>query len=184
MIPQLLAAWRLRCAACGWYGIIANMQRFDFKTFILILGAALLGAVWAIYNRGLVPRLGNEDQLRAQTWVIFATPFATFWGWFVARRGERLWAAAVCFCIYFFAPFVAARYESCAVVWAHYGPLGCFTATNEARDIAKQAGHVIYFQAIVIIHLLAAIAVALRRALSRSTIQTRLPHAEGEPSKL
>src|SRR5215217_4289533 len=129
------------------------MPRFDIRTFILILGAALIGAAWAIYNRGLaLPLLG---QLRAQTWVIFATPFATFWGWFFARRGERLWAAAVCFCIYFFAPFVAARYESCAVVWARYGPLGCFTATNEARDAAKQAGHMIYFQAIVIIHLLA-----------------------------
>jgi len=166
------------------YGIITNMKRFDLKTFILILGAALLGAAWAIYNRELVPTLGYDAQLRAQTWVIFATPFATFWGWFFARRGERLSAAAVCFCIYFFAPFVAARYESCAVVWAQYGPLGCFTATNEAREAAKQIGHAIYFQAIVIVHVLAAIVVALRRALSRSTIPTRLPHAEGEPSQL
>jgi hypothetical protein len=147
------------------------MSRFDLKTFGMILGAALLGAAWAIYNRGVATSLGVEAQLRAQTWVIFATPFATFWGWFLARRGERLWAAGVCFCIYFFAPFVAARYESCAVVWAQYGPLGCFTATNEAREAARVAGHAIYFQAIVILHLLAAAAVALRRALSRSTIQ-------------
>jgi hypothetical protein len=160
------------------------MKRFDLKTFVLILGAALLGAAWAIYNRAIVPTLDGDAQLRAQTWVIFATPFATFWGWFFARRGERLWAAAVCFCIYFFAPFVAARYESCAVVWAQFGPLGCFTATNEAREAAKQAGHVIYFQAIVIIHVLAALVVALRGALSRSTIPTRLPHAGGEPSQL
>jgi len=160
------------------------VSRFDLKTFILILGAALLGAAWAIYNRGLVPALGYDDQLRAQTWVIFATPFAMFWGWFFARRGERLWAAGVCFCIYFFAPFVAARYESCAVVWAQYGPLGCFTATNEARNAAQASGHVIYFQAIVIIHLLAALVVALRRALSRSTIPPHLPQAEGEPSNV
>ena len=160
------------------------MNRFNIKTFILILGASLLGAAWAIYQRGLVPALGYDDQLRAQTWVIFATPFATFWGWFFARRGERLLAAAVCFCIYFFAPFVAARYESCAVVWSQFGALGCFTATNEAREAAKQAGHVIYFQAIVIVHVIAALVVALRGALSRSTIQTQFPHAEGEPSQL
>ncbi|HEU5100205.1 MAG TPA: hypothetical protein VFU22_14350, partial [Roseiflexaceae bacterium] len=112
------------------------MSRFDIRSFILIFGAALLGAAWAIYNRGLVPSLPLQAQLRAQTWVIFATPFATFWGWFFARRYERLWAAAICFCIYFFSPFVAARYESCAVVWAQYGPAGCFTATGPARDLA------------------------------------------------
>lgn len=159
-------------------------SRFDLKTFLMIFGAALAGAAWAIYNRAIVPSLSYDDQLRAQTWVIFATPFAMFWGWFFARRGERLWAAGVCFCIYFFAPFVAARYESCAVVWAQYGPLGCFSATNEARDAAKQAGHAVYFQAIVIIHLLAALVVALRRALTRSTIPAHVPQIEGEPSQL
>jgi hypothetical protein len=158
------------------------MSRFDLRTFILILGAALLGAAWAIYNRGLTPTLDPQAQLRAQVWVIFATPFATFWGWFVARRAERLWAAAICFCIYFFAPFVAARYESCAVVWAQFGPAGCFTATAEARDLSSQIGHAIYFQAVVIIHMLAALAVALQRSLSRSTIPTLFPQTEGEPS--
>ena len=158
------------------------MTRFDLKTFSIIFGAALLGAAWAVYNRGLAPGLGAEEQLRAQTWVIFATPFAIFWGWFFARRGERLWAAGICFCIYFFAPFVAARYESCAVLWAQYGPIGCFTATNEAREAARVAGHVIYFQAIVIVHLLAALLVALQRALSRSTIPLRFPHPE--PDKM
>jgi hypothetical protein len=158
------------------------MSRFDLRTFILILGAALLGAAWAIYNRGLVPALDPEPQLRARVWVIFATPFAMFWGWFFARRAERLWAAAICFCIYFFAPFVAARYESCAVVWSQFGISGCFTATAAARDAARASGHAIYFQAIVIIHLLAALGVALQRALSRSTIHAQLPHPEGEPS--
>ncbi|MEP7188709.1 MAG: hypothetical protein ABI901_05865, partial [Roseiflexaceae bacterium] len=84
------------------------MPRFDFRTFILILGAALIGAAWAIYNRGIASSLPLLGQLRAQTWVIFATPLATFWGWFFARRAERLAAAAICFCVYFFAPFVAA----------------------------------------------------------------------------
>ena len=154
------------------------MPRFDIRCFILIFGAALLGAAWAIYNRGLVPSLPLQGQLRAQTWVIFATPFATFWGWFFARRAERLWAAAICFCIYFFAPFVAARYESCAVVWAQYGLAGCFIATGPARDLAGAIQHAIYFQAIVIVHLLAALAVALQRALSRSRMPERLPQPE------
>jgi hypothetical protein len=159
------------------------MARFDLRTFILIFGAALLGAAWAIYNRTLVPSLDIEGQLRARVWVIFATPFATFWGWFFARRGERLWAAAICFCIYFFAPFVAARYESCAVVWAQYGPAGCFTATTEARTIASQIAHAVYFQAIVIIQALAALAVALQRSLSRSTIQTPSVQESGARSQ-
>ncbi|HNP70583.1 MAG TPA: hypothetical protein PLO33_07770 [Kouleothrix sp.] len=148
------------------------MARFDLKTFVLIFGAALLGAGWAIVNRGAAPDLGIDERLRAQTWVIFATPFATFWGWFFARRGERLWAAGVCFCIYFFAPFLAARYESCAVVWGQHGPLGCFTATAEARDLANSAKHAIYFQAVVVVHIAAALGLALQRALSRSTIPT------------
>jgi hypothetical protein len=158
------------------------MSRFDIRSFILIFGAALLGAAWAIYNRGLVPSLPLQAQLRAQTWVIFATPFATFWGWFFARRAERLWAAAICFCIYFFAPFVAARYESCAVVWAQYGPAGCFTATGPARDLAAASQHAVYFQAIVIIHILAALGVASQRALSRSRMPVRLPQPQGEPT--
>ena len=158
------------------------MSRFDIRSFILIFGAALLGAAWAIYNRGLVPSLPLQGQLRAQTWVIFATPFATFWGWFFARRAERLTAAAICFCIYFFTPFVAARYESCAVVWLQYGPAGCFTATGAARDLAGASQHAIYFQAVVILHILAALIIALQRALSRSRIPVRLPQTQGEPT--
>jgi hypothetical protein len=158
------------------------MPRFDLRTFILIAGAALIGAAWAIYNRDLVPSLPLQGQLRAQAWVIFATPFATFWGWFFARRAERLQAAALCYCIYFFAPFVAARYESCALVWAQYGPAGCFTATGPARDLAGASQHAIYFQAIVIVHLLAALIVSLQRALSRSRMPVQLPQPQGEPT--
>jgi hypothetical protein len=154
------------------------MPRFDWRTFVLIFGAALLGAAWAIYNRGLAASLDTEARQRAQVWVIFAIPFATFWGWFVARRGERLLAAAICFCVYFFAPFLAARYESCAVVWAQYGPAGCFTATAEARQLASEIAHAIYFQAIVVVHLVAALALALQRALTRSTMPGQLPRPE------
>jgi hypothetical protein len=158
------------------------LRRFDLRTFTLIFGAALLGLGWAIYNRGLTRFPYPESQFHALVWVIFAIPFATFWGWFVARRAERWWAAFVCFCIYFFSPFVAARYESCTVVHGVFDLRDCFSATTQAQQAAASNGHQIYFAAILVVHLLAALAVALHRALSRSTIPAQLPLPEGEPS--
>jgi len=158
-------------------------QRFDFRTFIAIMGAALLGGVWAIYNRQLTHYPYDPvTEFRPLVWVIFATPFATFWGWFIARRTERWWAAFVCFCIYFFSPFVAARYESCAVLQGSFDLSDCFFATSQAQEAANNNGHAIYFQAVVIINLLAALAVALHRAASRSTMPEQLPIPEREPS--
>jgi hypothetical protein len=160
----------------------AIIKRFELRTFILILGAALLGAAWAIYNRGLTnPPNAPEREFRPLVWVIFATPFATFWGWFIARRAERWWAAFVCFCIYFFSPFVAARYESCTVLQGHFSLSDCFLNTAQAQEAANNSGHVIYFQAVVIVNLLAALAVALHRAQSRSTISEQPPVPDGEP---
>lgn len=158
-------------------------RHFDIRTFILIMGAALIGVVWAVYNRGLAaPPYDPSSEFRPLVWVIFATPFATFWGWFAARRAERWWAAFVCFCIYFFSPFVAARYESCTVLQGRFSLSDCFLATAQAQEAANASGHIIYFQVIVIIHLLAALAVALHRALTRSTISEQMPVPEGEPS--
>ena len=144
---------------------------------MLIFGAALIGAGWAIYNRDHVSYPYRDDEFRPLVWVIFATPFATFWGWFFARRLERWWAAFICFCIYFFSPFIAARYESCAVITGSFDLTSCFIATADAQQKANSSGHVIYFQVIVIVHLLTALAVALHRAFRRSTIpeQTLLP---------
>jgi len=160
-------------------------RRFDAWTFVLIMGAALLGAAWAIYNRGLTsPPYDLSREAQPLVWVIFATPFATFWGWFVARRAERWWAAFVCFCIYFFSSFVAARYESCTVLQGHFSLSDCFFATTQAQEAANSSGHVIYFQVVVIIHLLAALAVALQRALSRSTIPEQVLVPDGEPLNL
>src|SRR5690348_1458303 len=154
-------------------------KRFDLRTFILISGAALFGAAWAIYNRSLTdyPYDLSKDA-RPLVWVIFATPFATFWGWFAARRSERWWAAFVCFCIYFFSVFVAARYESCTVLQGRFSLGDCFFATAQAQEQANNSGHVIYFSVIVIIHLMAALAVALHRALTRSTILEQMPVPE------
>lgn len=146
-------------------------KRFDTRTFLLIMGAAVLGAVWAIYNRSLTePPYDPGREFRPLVWVAFATPFATFWGWFFARKAERWWAAFVCFCIYFFSPFVAARYESCTVLQGYFSLADCFVNTAQAQEAANNSGHVIYFQVIVVIHLIAALIVALHRARSRSTI--------------
>jgi hypothetical protein len=154
-------------------------RRFDLRTFLLVMGAALLGAAWAIYNRNQAqPPYDPEKDFRPLVWVIFATPFATFWGWFVARRAERWWAAFVSFCIYFFSVFVAARYESCTVLQGHFSLSDCFFATAQAQEAANNNGHIIYFGAVVAIQALAALALALHRALSRSTIPAQLPLPE------
>jgi len=154
-------------------------KHFDRRTFVLIMVAGAVGAAWAIYNRSLAsyPYDPGKD-FRPLVWVIFATPFAAFWGWFAARRAERWWAAFVCFCIYFFSPFVAARYESCTVLQGRFSLSDCFFATAQAQEAANNNGHTIYFGAIVIIQLLAVLAVALHRALSRSTMPEQLPTPE------
>lgn len=144
---------------------------FDIRTFFLIAGAALLGALWAVYNRSLaMPPPYTEADYRPLVWVYFAVPFFAFWGWFVARRAERWWAAFVCFCIYFFAPFVAARYESCVVAQGSFSLRSCFLETTQAQELANAQGHVVFFQVLVIVQVIAALVVALQRARNRSTM--------------
>lgn len=156
-------------------------RRFDLRTFAMIFGAAIIGALWANYNRELAPTLATEDSYQPRVWVIFATPFAMFLGWFAARRTERWIAAFVCFCVYFFSPFVAARYESCAVLTGGFNLSNCFLATSSAQDAARGSGHILYFQTIIVVHLIAALVIALRQARSRSTIQEQTPLAQHEP---
>jgi cytochrome bd-type quinol oxidase subunit 2 len=123
---------------------------FDWKTFGLIAGATLLGAIWAYYNLASTEGSRAESQFRALIWTIFGTPFATFWGWFFARRRERWLALFVSFCIYFFSVFVAARVETLIV----------------DRETAQAQGHVIYFHAVIIINLIAGLAAAVQRGLA------------------
>mgnify|MGYP003379636599 CR=1 FL=1 len=149
------------------------MARFDLRTFLLMLISALAGAAWAVYNRGLTSFPYEEAELRPLVWVIFATPLALFLGWFFARRQERWWAAFVCFCVYFFTPFIAQRYESCTVVSNSFSLADCFVATAKAQQLAAENGHAIYFSSIVIIQVLAAVAIALHRALKHSTINSQ-----------
>lgn len=161
--------YHLRRAQCA---IIAAMhiRRFDLCAFLPILGGALLGAAWALYNRGQVQPPYNEGELRPLVWSIFATPLGTLLGWLAARWRERWWALFTCFCVYFFSPFVAARYESCTVVHGRFDLVSCVTQTGEAQRLADANGHAIYFQAIVAIQIAAALAIALHRALAGDTI--------------
>jgi hypothetical protein len=124
-------------------------RRFDTRTAAIIIGAALVGAAWAYYNYVSTGGQRGEPQLRPLVWAIFATPFATFLGWLAARRREGWLAAYVCFCIYFFTPFVGARIESLVM-----------DATQ-----AEAEGHWIYFHAVIVLNLLAALAVAVWRGL-------------------
>jgi hypothetical protein len=160
-----------------------HTRRFDVLTFALMLGAAIIGALWANYNRqlagSLVAQKAIEEAQKPLVWSIFAIPFALFIGWFIARRREVWWALFICFCIYFFSTFVAARYESCTVLRGSFDLGSCFTATAEAQEAARVSGHVLYFQAILVIQLGAACVVALRQALTRSTIPEHAPVVAG-----
>lgn len=159
-------------------------NKLNLRTFGIIIGATLLGAAWALYNRGLAVRPYDEAAYRALIWVVFATPFAMFWGWLLARPAERWAALLVSASIYFFAPFVAARYESCAVVRDGFSLVSCFADTQAAQQLANDNGHALYFQAIVVIHLLAGLAVALHRALDRSTMpSTHFAHRGSESER-
>jgi hypothetical protein len=157
--------------------------RFDIRTFLLIFGAALIGAAWATYNRDYVNAPYQEHEFAPLVWIIFATPFATFLGWLIARRSEGWWAAFVCFCIYFFSPFIAARYESCTVTTNSFNLANCFINTAAAQEAANSNGHEIYFQVVVVVHVLAALVVALHRSLRRSTMQQQAPLPQPEPSR-
>ncbi len=156
------------------------MARFDVRTFLLIFGAACVGAVWATYQRSTTAPPYGEAQIPALIWTVFATPFAMFWGWFLARRAERWWAAFVCFCIYFLSPFVAARYETCVVVRGSFDLISCFTDTAQALALANASGHRIYFESIVVLQLIAALVTALQRSVKRRTMSDALLRQFGE----
>ncbi len=153
--------------------------RIDIRTLILLIAASLAGAAWATYNRSLTSPPYDPNQFRPLVWVIFATPFALFIGWFLARKTERWWAAFVCFTLYFFSPFVAQRYESCTIVSGGFSLSDCFLATEQAQQLSNAAGHVIYFQVIVIIQVIAAIMIAFHRALHPSS-----PEVQSNPQPL
>lgn len=121
----------------------------DWRTLSLMLIAALVGAAWALFNFASTGGERGEAELRPLIWTIFATPFALFLGWTLARRTEVWLAALTCFCLYFFTVFVAARLESLAL-----GP-----------EEAAATHHTMYFTSVVWLHLASALVLALWRAL-------------------
>jgi hypothetical protein len=159
--------------------------RLDLRTLIALVAATLVGAAWATYQRGLAIPPYDESELRPLVWVIFATPFALFIGWFFARSTERWWAAFVCFCLYFFSPFVAQRYESCTIVSGGFSLSDCFLATAQAQQLSNAAGHVIYYEAVVVIHCVAGVLIALHRAASRpiAAAPAQAPAPAAEPTR-
>ncbi len=125
-------------------------HKFDTKTFGLIVGMALLGAIWAAYNLISTGGVRSEAELRPLVWAYFATPCALFLGWVIARRVEVWRAAGICFCVYFFTPFVAARIESLVL----------------SSEQAAANGHSMFFWTMISLHLVVAVGLATWRALS------------------
>ena len=129
-------------------------SRFDRRTFALIAGAALVGACWAGFNYWRAGEARDPGVYPALIWTVFATPFATFWGWAWARPRERWRAAFTCFVIYFFAILGAARIERLVL----------------GQEVAEATGHALYFRLTLFFDLLGCLGSALQRARSAGTI--------------
>ncbi len=135
-------------------------RNFDLRAFVIIAGAAILGACWAGYNLWLAGDVRDEIVARELVWAVFATPFATFIGWVIARPSEGWRAACVTFCVYFFTIFVAARIERLAL----------------GEELANATKHVLYFRLTLGLDLVACLVVALQRARAGGTM-----HASSDP---
>lgn len=128
----------------------AARRTFDWRTFGIMAFAVLAGAAWAYYNYLSTGGQRGDPQLRPLVWTIFAVPFALFIGWSAARWSERWFAAFICFCFYFFTPFVAARFESLFM----------------GMDAARLSGHDLYFRTAMTLHLVVGLGIAVWRALT------------------
>lgn len=123
-------------------------RTIDRRAASLIGGAALLGAVWAVWNLVRAGGTGAGGAGAALVWAVFAVPFFTFVGWGVARRRECWLAAGVCFAIYFFGIFAGARLELLVI----------------GREAADAAFHALYFRFTLAVQLLACLLAAAQRA--------------------
>ncbi len=124
-------------------------QRLDVRTLMIMLAATLVGAAWAYYNFTSTGGERGEGQLRPLVWTIFSTPFVLFLGWVLARKAELWLAAFICFCVYFFTPFVAASIES------------LFRTTEEAAH----TGHTLYFTTVMVLHTLLGLGLSVWRSM-------------------
>jgi hypothetical protein len=125
-------------------------RRIDTRTLAIMLTALAIGLAWAAFQLASTGGVRNDSTVRPLVWTVFATPFALFIGWLVARRQELGLAAFVCFCLYFFTFFVAQRIESLVLSPAE----------------AAANGHALHFQLVLATHALAGLALSIWRALT------------------
>lgn len=125
-------------------------RHFDARTLVVFIVATFAGVAWAYYNYTSTGGDRGESQLRPLVWTIFSTPFVLFLGWLLVRRAELWLAAFVCFCCYFFTPFVAATIESWIV----------------SQEVAAHMGHHIYFSTVMILHSVEGISISIWRAMT------------------
>lgn len=129
-------------------------RSFDLRTFLFIAGAAIVGGLWAGYNLWSVGDARDLGVVRQLVWVVFATPFAAFFGWIAARPRERWRAGFVCFMIYFFAIFLGARIERLVL----------------GEEVASATKHALYYRLTLAFDFLGCLGAGLQRALALGTI--------------
>lgn len=132
-----------------------TQRTIDWRSAALIGLAALLGALWALFNLSRAGWSGFGGTAAQLVWVVFATPFFTFWGWLLARWHERWLAALVCFSIYFFAILLGARLELLVL----------------GEQPAAASGHALYFRLTLMIQLIACLVVAAQRSVQHGTMR-------------
>jgi hypothetical protein len=125
-----------------------RQRTLDLRSLGLILGLTAAGLAWAAYNLAVAGAIRDDSTVRPLVWAVFATPLAIFVGWVLARRSEAGLAAACCFSLYFFSFFVAQRIESLLV----------------SPEQAAASGHSRYFVAIIGLHAIVGVGLALWRA--------------------
>lgn len=130
------------------------MHAVRWRDLWILLGAGLLGVAWGAWNLVATNGARGEAQIRPLVWVVFAAPFALWLGWLVARWYERGLASLVSACLYFFTFFVAARIETLII----------------PTDAMRHNNHTIYFTAVLVIHSLAIIGIAVWRATAPQVV--------------
>jgi hypothetical protein len=131
-----------------------RQRSFDLRSFALMLGLTAIGAAWASYNIVLAGPVRDDSTVRPLVWAVFATPLAALIGWLFARPREVGLAAACCFGLYFFSFFIAQRIETLI----------------QSPEQAAASGHSAYFWAMIGIHVLAGVGLAIWRAAIRREV--------------
>ena len=121
----------------------------NLRTLLMMLAATLLGIAGAAYALATTAGERSDAVLRPLIWVIVATPLLLGLGWLLVRRDEAWLAGFCCLSLYIFTPFVARRFEQ---------------LFDPVRAAAIGGDHTTYFMAVIGIHLLVGVGLALWRA--------------------